>query len=215
MSYHNTVNEKGDTLRQYEKQTMTQDNRIACFFESNPGEIFCPWEIKTLLFDAPDQPPTPITSIRRSMSDLTKAGILEKTEHKKDAGAYGRRSYAWTLNESYRESQQLLLQSDQPGTQQVLEDLDKDLARRDAPDAVAYAISSLKDGEDQKPIESRNGPKTSPQRKLFDVPPLEPVNCRICGKLLTAPYSIKMGVGPVCQGKCLTDVLKKEKYGLG
>ena len=159
--HYNTTNEKGETLEGYQKQTASQNNRIACFFEANPGEIYTPWEVQSLVFYATT---TPITSIRRSMSDLTKAGILTKTEHRKEAGHYDRRSYAWTINERYRETLGIM--------QEIFD----------------------------------------PEPRLFNVAPLEPVNCKVCGKLLTAPYSIKMGIGPICQEKCMTEVLKKEKY---
>lgn len=221
MAHYNTTHESSDKLEEYGKQTATQDNRVACFFESNPGEIYTPWEIQSLVFGQPGKPPTPITSIRRSMSDLTKVGILTKTEHQKEAGTYGRRSYAWTLNESYRESLRAMDDISDPGltwgeiVDKVLGDPIK--AAQDPPEEPQEEIHPKEVGEDQIHGKSRNEPKKSPQRKLFNFEddPLDPIYCAICGRELKAGYSRKMGVGPVCAGKCLTDVLKKEKHGLG
>mgnify|MGYP003113815151 CR=1 FL=1 len=38
----------------------------------------------------------PITSVRRAMSDLTKQGILEKTDEQ-GVGYYGKKEYMWRL----------------------------------------------------------------------------------------------------------------------
>ena len=90
--HYDTTKANPEELEQYNKQTATQDNRVVCFFESNPGAEFTPWEVLYIVFPYPGPP---ITSVRRSMSDLTKAGILTKTEHKKMAGGYNRRSYCF------------------------------------------------------------------------------------------------------------------------
>lgn len=169
MTYYNTTKEEGHKLDGFQRMAATQDQKIADFFEQHPGEIFTPWEIQSLVFTH-----TPITSVRRSINDLTKAGILDKTEHMKESGRYGRRSYAWVLNESYRDSvdQMEIVYSEAPIEPLLLE------------------------------IDQVLGPVTDPQGILFEVAPMEPVNCSICGRELTHPHSIKAGVGPVCATKC-------------
>lgn len=184
MAHYNTTHEDRDKLESYGKATATQDNRIANFFELYPGEIYTPWEIQSLVF-APPQPP--ITSVRRSMSDLAKAGILTKTLHKKEAGNYGRRSYAWTLNEKYRESLG------------VMQDI---LSPQDPQEIIHDEKSSPLVLDPTKVRKSTDGPKTSPQGVLFETEHLEPIPCKLCGKMLTVALCIKAGIGPVCAVKC-------------
>lgn len=184
MPHYNTTHEPEKDLEGYQKQVASQDNRIANFFELYPGEIFTPWEIQSLVFTHPSPP---ITSVRRSMSDLTKAGILTKTQHKKEAGNYGRRSYAWILNERYRETL---------GVMQEI--LDPDVVQEPQNDEKPLP-PILDPTEKRKP---GNGAKTSPQGKLFDVPIVGSVICSICGRPLKDPKSIARGTGPICEGKC-------------
>lgn len=205
MSHYNTTHEPDDMTRQYNKQTATQDNRIAAFFESNPGEIFTPWEVQAQVFPIP---PPPITSVRRSMSDLTKAGILTKTTHKKEVGGYGRRSYAWTLNEKYRETQELIVYTDQPGSQELLHELDKDLGPQAPSKGVKMGDLLEPVLEGAKKIRAREETvkdlqeAVTPQGLLFDVTPLDPICCSLCGRELTGKESRRIGIGPVCYSKC-------------
>lgn len=94
MTYYNTTQETGQDLREFQQKAQTQDSTIATFFELNPGQMFTPWEIQSLAFTPPAPP---ITSVRRSMNTLTRAGLIEKTRHLKEVGEYGRRSFAWRL----------------------------------------------------------------------------------------------------------------------
>lgn len=243
--HYDTTKASRKELEQYNKQTATQDNRISCFFESNPGEAFTPWEVMTIVF-SPPMPP--ITSVRRSMSDLTKAGILTKTTHKKEVGYYGRRSYAWTLNEKYRETRELLVFADQEQVQEILEEIDDGLdhsldeqynklqaeskrlgvGQPELVKLVSRPHSPAKVVEDQQIglsgtganifesiprevyIQQKTEPvkqaKTSPQGKLFDIAPMDPVQCSICGRHLTDPKSIRMGIGAVCLDKCRSNM---------
>lgn len=182
MSYHDTA-KAGANLQEYRNKAASQESRIASFFELNPGEVFTPWEVQSLVFKTK----TPITSVRRSMSDLTKVGILTKTEHMKEAGNYGRRSYAWMLNENYYES---------------LRQMEGILAPQEAPgndpkEKRKYPYPTATDS-----VKSENGLNT--QGTLFDVPKVGH-RCEICNRILSHPKSIDRGRGRVCNGKCMED----------
>jgi hypothetical protein len=181
MTYYNTTGESGENLESYTKKTATQDNRIANFFEQNPGEIYTPWEVQSLVF-TPPMPP--VTSVRRSISDLTRAGILTKTLHRKETGSHGRRSYCWTLNERYRE------------TLGIMQDI---FAPEDPQEVINDEITPPPVYDPTKERKSIDG---SPQGILFETPTLEPVECVRCGKMLTTARSIIQGMGPVCVVRC-------------
>jgi hypothetical protein len=92
--FHNTTNLTGDKLKQREIKNGSQNDAILKFFRRNPGLLYTPFEIWKVM----NLPRTPLTSIRRAMSDLTKLGYLEKTGYKKLA-QYGAESYTWKLRE--------------------------------------------------------------------------------------------------------------------
>jgi len=97
MTYYNTTNLKGDTLAQERQTAKTQEDLIIKFFQR--GRLFRPSQLITMEALHPN---TPITSIRRAMSDLTKKGILEKTT-RKGFGPYGKREYYWRLKDRQKE----------------------------------------------------------------------------------------------------------------
>ena len=196
--FHNSTNESGIKLQGYEQQAETQDQKVASFFELNPGEIWTPWEIQSVVF----KPGTPITSVRRSMNTLARAGILDKTEHLKETGSYGRRSYCWRLNESYRKSMELMVFADKDEVGELLAELDLELAPQDTPGGHVNTINPAEAQDPTQDRKSTDGAKTNPQGKLFHIAPMPPVPCKVCGKLLTDPRSIIKGMGPVCFGKC-------------
>lgn len=181
MSFHNTTDEKGEQLNKYENQAASQETKIASFFELNPGEIFTPWEVQSLVFY---KTKTPITSVRRSLSDLTRAGVLTKTEHMKEAGNYGRRSFSWQLNETYYKSLQAM--------QEIL-------APVEPPEEAAEDIRPEITTTPTDPVGAKNEPKT--QGLLFQVPTIGQTTCMKCGKPLSDPKSVARGMGPVC-AKC-------------
>lgn len=101
MSYHNTTNESGTTLKNNFAKSKSQEEEIINVFifekgisikkETNLG--FSPSE----LYDGLET--YPITSIRRALTNLTKQGKLIKTDEKR-IGMYGRSEYVWRLNEN-------------------------------------------------------------------------------------------------------------------
>lgn len=92
MNYFNTTQETGATLNQYEAKATNQDETILNFFRKHPGKKFTPFEVQNRAFI--DEPP--ITSVRRSITNLTNKGKLIRTEQKA-GGRYGRSNYLWTV----------------------------------------------------------------------------------------------------------------------
>lgn len=101
MSYYNTTNESGTTLKNNVAKAKSQEEEILDIFRLD----FKHWK------DATDYvgmtpvnildffPKYPITSIRRALTNLTKQGKLIKTNEKR-IGMYGRSEYVWKLSEN-------------------------------------------------------------------------------------------------------------------
>jgi hypothetical protein len=93
-SYHNTTGSGGGTLDKYEAKARTQELAVSRWFVMHAGD-YTPSEVWGAVFTRM----VPLTSVRRAMTNLTNAGVLEKTE-KQRAGLYGRPEYAWRLSTS-------------------------------------------------------------------------------------------------------------------
>ena len=96
MSYYNTVFETGETLSKYKAQTENQDAQVLKVFARlkralTPSEV---WGFLTGSMEIPME--TPITSIRRSITNLTGKMKLRKTEEK-GLGKYGRNECKWEI----------------------------------------------------------------------------------------------------------------------
>ena len=91
MSYYNTTSQKGEQLKVAWKKTESQDNKVMEYFnihnKATPSEVW-------LHFNR-HEGNVPITSIRRSITNLTSYNMLSKTENKKE-GIYGRPEYVWS-----------------------------------------------------------------------------------------------------------------------
>ena len=89
--YFNTTNVRGDDLRKEWKNANAQEQKIVAVFQSVLGYFLSFFEVlersglRAL-----------ITSIRRAMTNLTREGVLEKTEVTR-MGPYGKPSYCWKL----------------------------------------------------------------------------------------------------------------------
>ena len=75
--YYNTNEEDGPGLRESWARTAKQNDLILMIFQDNPNETFTPDQIQHLCEACEKE--WPITSIRRAISTLTKAGNLTKT----------------------------------------------------------------------------------------------------------------------------------------
>lgn len=89
--YYNTTNLKGEDLKNAQQQALTQNEAIYLLFTQRSRD-FTPSEVLFILQEKLNYPP--LTSIRRSISDLTRSGLLIRTEIKRN-GQYGRKEYAW------------------------------------------------------------------------------------------------------------------------
>lgn len=90
-AYYDTLGLDDEALADRIAQAETQEERVRTYFEARPQLRLTPFEVQDLLF-----PHTPVTSVRRAISTLTDAGVLEKTSHMKE-GRYGEPNHTWTL----------------------------------------------------------------------------------------------------------------------
>ena len=92
MSFYNTTNEKGETLKDFTHKAETQDKIILDYFKKfSKGEFTPSFIWRNVMFCS-----CPITSVRRSISNLTGQGKLTQTGNKKE-GIYGRKENTWKL----------------------------------------------------------------------------------------------------------------------
>lgn len=96
MSYHNTIPTAGRTLEDLERNAAKQDEKVLLFFALRPGE-HTPEEV-----NAAAMPNAPVTSTRRAISNLAKAGLLVKTGNRRP-GLYGVTVNTWKVNERNKE----------------------------------------------------------------------------------------------------------------
>ena len=91
-NYYNTPKLTGYELQTEEQHASNQEEIIMQLFKENPSLDFTPDEVwRTLgLFN------TPITSIRRAITNLTKKGKLMKTNVQR-TGGYGKKNFTWRL----------------------------------------------------------------------------------------------------------------------
>lgn len=93
-TYHNTTHETTQ-LQAFTSIAIGQDAVVLDFFKKRPLVEFSPSQVlKNLININMINNATPITSIRRSMTNLTVAGKLNKTENKVQ-GMYGRPEHTW------------------------------------------------------------------------------------------------------------------------
>ena len=94
MVYYNTNAEEGSVLEASEKQADSQEDTILKYFQAHPTCLYSPsWFQKVLM------PQTPITSIRRAITNLANAGHLVKTSYMVK-GLYHKKEHAWQLKET-------------------------------------------------------------------------------------------------------------------
>lgn len=95
--YYNTTREKEKQLRLNFDKAKNQKQKVLGIFQAIPTASYCADDVLSALkhLEAIDLN-TPITSIRRAISDLAKEGYLLKTD-KKVMGNWGRLTYTWRL----------------------------------------------------------------------------------------------------------------------
>ena len=97
MNFYNTISLAGEPLKEAEKKAITQQDKIYNFFCKKAGKEFTPCEVlQVLTFTGVLPKATPITSVRRAISNLTTACKLIKTETRR-LGYFGTLNYTWKL----------------------------------------------------------------------------------------------------------------------
>ena len=89
MTYFNTTHATDETLRRYEEKADSQSQIIFDYLRKNKEFGFTPEELGAI-FPAG----TPITSIRRALTNLTNQGLIIKTVTKRKS-KYGRFAHCW------------------------------------------------------------------------------------------------------------------------
>lgn len=89
MSHHNTTQETGKLLDEYKAKADSQDKKILEFFKGHKLGNYSPSEVHNILGLV-----CPLTSTRRSLSNLSNKGFLVKT-FKKVTGIYNRKECTW------------------------------------------------------------------------------------------------------------------------
>ena len=88
--FYNTTNETGDILKEYRRKAMSQDELVLEFYKQ--GGLWSPSQVQEKVL-----PNAPLTSVRRSITNLTTIGKLVKTVVKMK-GIYDRPEYCWRIN---------------------------------------------------------------------------------------------------------------------
>jgi len=96
--FFNTTSVKGEELAQCRAAAETQEAIIYEFFRRHPRQAFSPSRLASVL------PRAPLTSIRRAVTNLTTAGLLEKTDQRV-VGTWGKPELTWRLRRKSPEDQ--------------------------------------------------------------------------------------------------------------
>lgn len=91
--FHNTINLSGKELLVADGKCKNQEIAILDFFERHPNMEYTPFEVQ----EAMSLYKTPITSIRRAMTNLTEKDHLIKTNNQAK-GIYDKPNYKWKFN---------------------------------------------------------------------------------------------------------------------
>lgn len=98
ISFHNSVELPRQEWKDADVKAYTQEQIILQFFQQRKDRDFTPCEVfETMLAIGTIDRRTPITSIRRAMSNLTQTQRLVKTQNKR-TGIYGMVNFTWKLN---------------------------------------------------------------------------------------------------------------------
>jgi hypothetical protein len=96
-TFFNTINEQ-QNIKEFSQKAVSQEISIFQIFSLSPEAELTPFDVLNILVEKKMvHENTPITSIRRAMSNLTRSGNLIKTEHQVP-GELGKKNYCWKLN---------------------------------------------------------------------------------------------------------------------
>jgi hypothetical protein len=95
--YYNTTNETGISLKTNFEKADNQTRLTLAVFQTYPNDNLSANDVWSFLIDNESiNEQTPLTSIRRAITDLTNQDRLVKTD-KKVLGSAGRKTYTWRL----------------------------------------------------------------------------------------------------------------------
>jgi hypothetical protein len=95
--YYNTTNETGISLKTNFEKADNQTRLTLSVFQTYPNDNLSANDVWSFLIDNESiNEQTPLTSIRRAITDLTNQDRLVKTD-KKVLGLAGRKTYTWRL----------------------------------------------------------------------------------------------------------------------
>ena len=98
--YHNTTHSSGAEVKKFRHKAKSQEEALKRFFRSNWSLTFTASEVmNACLMEGRLELLTPITSVRRAMSNLTTDGVIFKTTTQRK-GPYGRPEYAYKLTDT-------------------------------------------------------------------------------------------------------------------
>jgi len=92
--YYNTTNQRGETLQQSRTKTETQEDKVLQIFNLVPDRPMGPNIVMRMYNNHFIS--TPITSIRRAITNLTIKGSLVKHDVM-EMGGYGKMEHTWKL----------------------------------------------------------------------------------------------------------------------
>ena len=98
MTYYNTTEQTGEELQTSHQKTKKQDELIYECFLSSEQPLSPSMVLNNLNLNCP------ITSVRRAITNLTKDGLIEKTNQYVE-GNYGAKEHLWKLTEASEEVQ--------------------------------------------------------------------------------------------------------------
>ena len=97
MSYFNTTSLKGEELNKSESKALTQDEEVLRLFKTFDALTLTPERLHKYLQDTnPKYANVPLTSTRRSFSNLKNRGLIEKTDTL-IKGNFGKKVHVWKL----------------------------------------------------------------------------------------------------------------------
>jgi len=96
-AFHNTLHLSQPELSLFEEKAIKQDDQILSIYKDREGKWYTPYEIQSILKGKTGKD-IPITSCRRSISNLCKAGELLKSCKAVGMGIYGVKNHLWTFN---------------------------------------------------------------------------------------------------------------------
>jgi hypothetical protein len=99
--FHNSVPIEEENLPEARMKAQNQKLRILRVFELNPTSKFTPTQLHYLMTEVGFDKML-LTSVRRSITDLTKEGRLIKCDYSESRkGQYGTLNRTWKLNQEY------------------------------------------------------------------------------------------------------------------